>query len=592
MGKIDLVNLNASFTIERHLASLGLQYFVEQAGVDHDYKVYGCGMFRPGESYDGFVDAYSHGEMIGIIGMTIEEESLSLHEGSLRQLLGHILMRAPKIFMTDFTSAEWAPHYDIQGAAHGGHPAWLCPAETARDVWLLRDPYPMNVNDPPGIAEIEKGPVAIYDAYAKINDDHELANPDDTKLVGIVVTTLGDCIAGALMQLPTIIYPNVYGCKDAAPGGQKRIMNHPMIRFASRFGVSKEVVVADGQMHACFEALRKDEMTVVSKQLVEAAQIEAYATLEKMLPQPAPAEDEEQVTAALSVFGPAQERVVQPDGSGSPTLAFSWGAPEAESESGPQTPEMPKVISPGDPFDPATHYGRYYYADGPGMVYTAPDGEKARYNGPGHDWEGFDTVADIFKMIFPFKEDCATMVSLGCGFGYDVLRFKKKGWDAWGCDISETSVGQAPPGARDTIILGNICDKETQDKLPKAPNLVCTFDFWEHIYLDDIDVLLADLAKWMPKGSFMANIICTTGLGERDMTIKPGEGFTQENSWFLISGHLTGRRWHWWANKFYQHGLHARLDLSYMFQVSRTEDSAMSQALSWRPRNLLIVEKV
>jgi hypothetical protein len=252
---------------------------------------------------------------------------------------------------------------------------------------------------------------------------------------------------------------------------------------------------------------------------------------------------------------------------------------------------MPKVIKPGDPFSPATHYGEYYYSPGPGMVYTASDGSKQRYNGPGHDWEGFDTVADILRMVTKPDVDCPTMVSLGCGFGYDVLRFRQKGWDAWGCDISEWSVNQAPPTVKEKIVLGDICDQRIQQRLPKDPHMVCTFDFWEHIWEKDIDQLLADLAAWMPKGGFMANIICTTGRNEQDITVQPNDGFTLDNSWFLISGHVTGRRWHWWANRFNEHGLKPRLDLCHLFQVARTEDSALSQSMSWRPRNLLIVEK-
>jgi hypothetical protein len=460
-------------------------------------------------------------------------------------------MRSRKIFMTDFTSAEWAPHYDIQGATHGGHPAWLAPVKMVEHAWE-------NLSSQSHAGE------NIYD------------DPDDAnrKRIGIIAEDLGGCIAGALMQVPTIIVPNIgtMGFKQNAIG------NHPLVRFAQRFGVMKEVVIEKGQLGERIKALRNGETAMPSPQLVEAAKIEAYATMERMLPQPEPAADADQVTAALSIFGGAQERVVGPHGE--PT----------DPSSTPRTSGMPKVISPGDPFDPATHYGEYYYGDGPGMIYTNPAGEKVRYPGPGRDWEGFDTVADIFRMIFNFGEG-PTVVSLGCGFGSDVLRFCKRGWDAWGCDISEWSVNQAPVAIRDKIVLGNICHQNVQKMLPENPNLVCTFDFWEHIFLEDVDTLLADLGRWMKPGSFMANIICTTGRNEKDITIRPEDGFTLQNSWFLISGHVTGRRWHWWANKFHEHGFLARLDLSYLFQVARNEDAALSQSMSWRPRNLLIVER-
>jgi hypothetical protein len=582
---IELVNIYAKLTLERHLATNGLQYFVEQAGVEHDWKVYGCGMFRPGEAYAEFVEAYSKGEMLGIIGLTIEEDILAAHEGRLRQLLGQILMHAPKVYMTDFQSAEWAPHYDIQGASHGGHPAWLCPPNMVKKAW------------PENYCRIDlnkEEPIELIHSHENIINYAIFDHDESAEQLGIIARNLGGCIAGALLGWPTIIMPDIgaMGFKQNAMG------NHPLVRFAQRFNVGKEVVTEKGQLTACIEALKKGETVTATPQLVEAAKIEAYATLERMLPQPAPAEDAEQIDAALSVFGPTQERVVdsdgktvEPDDDGSPTVGFAWGAPASDESSGPSSAGLPKVINPGDPFDPSTHYGPYYYSDGPGMIYHQPDGTKTRYPGPGRDWEGFETVADILRLIFKFDIDTPTMVSLGCGFGSDVLRFRKKGWDAWGCDISEWSVNQAFPGAKDYIVLGDITKAKIQAKLPKNPHLVCSFDFWEHIYLDHIDALLGDLAAWMPKGSFTANIICTTGRGERDMTIRPGEGFTLENSWFLISGHVTGRRWHWWANRFHNHGFKVRTDLCHLFQVSRTEDSAMSQSMSWRARNLIIAER-
>lgn len=567
---INIVNLSSKAAIEKLLSLHGLSYFCKNASVDRDYKVYGCGAFVPGESYDEFVRAYSHGEMLGIIGLTIEEDILNAHEGGLRQELGRILMHAPKIFTTDAVSVEWAPHYDIQGARHGGHPAWLAGKAGAKAVLntIESTPICISASSPIELIRSIKSPELFT-----INDDGK-----PNKTIGIIAVDLGGCILGALLELPVIVMPDIttMGHKTNAVG------NHPMVRWAQRFNKSKDVVVEPGQLTACWEALMNGEVAFVDPRLVEAAAIEAYSTLEKMLPQPAAATDSNQIDDALAVFGSVQERVVEP--TGTPKVAFSYGKPPVAPTDG-----FPKVISHGDTFDPTTHYDQYYYGDGPGLLYQNAEGEKVRYSGPGRDWEGFDTVGDIFRMIFHIT--CPTLVSLGCGFGNDVKRFRRRGWDAWGCDISTWSVNQAEPEVRDYIILGNVMDRRVQEQLPKNPSIVCTFDFWEHIWTSDIDVLLQQLYEWMQPGSFMANIICTLGRHEKDITIHPGDCFTPQNSWFLISGHVTGRRWHWWANKFAEHGFEARLDKSYMFQVARSEDPAMSQALSWRARNLLIVER-
>jgi len=567
---IGIVNNRSNMNLERMLSMHGLNHFCEQSGFERDSKVYGCGSFVPGEAYDEFVTAYSHGEMLGIIGLTVDEEILAIHEASLRQALGHILMRAPKIFTTDFVSTEWAPHYDIQGARHGGHPAWLAGKEGVKASLNTVDFTPISISD--------KGPIEFI---RTIKNPELFVITDDgkpSKDIGIIAVDLGGCILAALLEVPLIVMPNI----DRMGYKQNAIGNHSMVRFAQRFNVMQNVVLEPGQLTACWEALMNGEVGLIDPRLVEAAKIEAYATLEKMIPQTVAWDDGNQIEDALAVFGSVQERVVGPCGStAKPSGLGKSSAPPADG--------MPKVINPGDPFSPATHYDKYYYADGPGIVYTSPDGSKMRYSGPGRDWEGFDTVADIFKMIFPLT--CQKLVSLGCGFGNDVRRFRRRGWDAWGCDLSTWSVEQSEPEVRAWIILGNIMDRSVQECLPKNPSIVYTFDFWEHIFLSDIDVLLQQLHKWMPQGSFMANIICTTGRNEKDMTVHPDDGFTMENSWFLVAGHVTGRRWHWWANKFSEHGFEARLDLGYMFQVARSEDAAMSQSMSWRPRNLLIVER-
>lgn len=553
---ISIVNSAVNLTLERMLAMYGMEHFCIQTGTKRNFKVYGCGVFVPGEAYDGFVNAYSNGELLGVIGLTIEEQSLNAHEGTLRQQLGQILMRAPKIFTTDQVSSEWAPHYDIQYAQHGGHPAWLADSVYVKRSIKERSGVFLDVDN---LADIQS--MLQHTEYIVIHDGGET--------IGAIATTLGACIAAALLEVPVIIAPDNSGMghKSNAVG------NHPLVRFANRFNVSVNVAIELSDLKVLLDKMKNGQLRYADSKLVEAAKIEAYSTLEKMVPQQTDNKSN-QIDDALAVFGTISERVVESPNSNAPVASTG-----------------PKIINHGDPFDPSTHYDKYYYGDGPGLIYHDANGNKARYSGPGRDWEGFDTVADIFSMIFPVESGRKTLVSLGCGFGNDVKRFRRHGWDAWGCDISTWSVGAAEPEVKDFIILGNVMDRRVQEQLPESPSVVCTFDFWEHIFLRDIDTLLQQLYFWMPPGSCMANIICTLGRQEKDITINPGDCFTAQNSWFLISGHVTGRRWHWWANKFSEHGFKPDMEKSYMFQVARSEDPSMSQALSWRARNLLIVTR-
>lgn len=560
---IELINVHAGLNIERELASHGLASFSKDNGIEQKFQAYGCGSFVPGECYDRFVTAYSTGELLGIVGMTVEEDILACHPAELRSLLGQVLGYSPNIFTTDQTSAEWALHYSMH-ASHGGHPAWLASAEVATKAVERtgRNADLLFVDGASGSAEAEA--VFANEAY-------------DIWCVGSVdiwvVRDLGAAIAAALLHIPCIYCPKV---RDL---GYKKnfLVNHHLTRFATRFGMRSQMAMDIGQLRVLIE--NTANLVPVDLALVESAKIEAIVTLQRMIPQVADA-SRDQVHDALSVFAVTSERVVNP--SGGESMNFAGPAVRGA---------MPKELVLGSVFDPTTHYDEYYYGDGPGLVYSDPSGNKVRYPGPARDWEGFDVVAQIFKIVFE-KDQCdsCSILSLGCGFGYDVLRFCRAGWNAYGMDISKWSTSQAPVEVKDKILCRNILDDDAFAGLPGF-DVVCSFDFWEHIWLRDIDDLLERLYDVMIPGSFMANIICTRTVAEKDWTMRQGVKFSKENSWLLASGHVTIRRWMWWANKFVEHGFKVRNDLAYEFQVARTENPLMCQSMSWRAKNLLIVER-
>jgi SAM-dependent methyltransferase len=374
-----------------------------------------------------------------------------------------------------------------------------------------------------------------------------------------VVRDLGEAIWGAIYGAPCIYYIELGQMNDA-------VNRHPLMRFATKFNVRDNVAFGKEELDKKLEMIK--ELPAVSKELVEAERVFATNTLKKMFAKEEQTDDE--VGRALSeAFGESMERK---------SAIFSGS-------------NSPRVLKVGQKFDPATHYDKDYYQEGNGLLYTKPDGAQELYRGPSRDWHGFDVVAKIMQIIAKGKFP-GPLLSLGCGYGNDVRRFVEQGWDAHGVDISEDAVAGAHESVKGRIILADILDAEMLEKLPaKQFPVVVSWDFWEHIWLEDVERLLRAVYEITAPGGMFFNIICTRGVAEQDWTIRKGDTFTQQNSWLLCSGHVTIRRWAWWAKMFIKCGFQICNDLAYLFQVARTEDPGLSQGMSWRARNLLVAGK-
>lgn len=258
-----------------------------------------------------------------------------------------------------------------------------------------------------------------------------------------------------------------------------------------------------------------------------------------------------------------------------------------EQSLGERKANMPRELKLGAVFDPATHYTKEYFGGEAGLVYTDPQGQKKLYHGPAMDWGGFDHVAKMLRVVLPVGKD-ARHVDLGCGAGNVVRRMQAQGWRSHGLDISSDAIAAAHPDVREKLVCADVTKLPPEES--GAYDVVTAFDFLEHIYLRDVEAMVRGIKGLLKPKGLGVFIICTRGDGEQDWTIEPGATFTTANSWLLASGHVTIRRWAWWAKTFVEQGFRLRSDLAYLFQVLRDEDPVMHSADSWRCRNLLIVE--
>ena len=201
-------------------------------------------------------------------------------------------------------------------------------------------------------------------------------------------------------------------------------------------------------------------------------------------------------------------------------------------------------------------------------------------------------MADIVTRALPKR---GRYLSLGCGTGDDVLQFLQAGWNAYGVDLSDNAVRNADDRLREQgrVICADVLDaKACRQLLPHQQfDLITTFDFWEHIWLGDIDPLAKRVQELLAPGGLHFNIICTRGKQEQDWTISPGDCFTQKNSWLLVSGHVTIRPWVWWLQRFRKLGFIPRLDIAYLFQLERHAIPALLDAKSWDLRHTVVVGK-
>ena len=575
--------INPINALERALTQQGLDTI--DCG-EADLAVYGGGLWTPGEAYDKLLAAKRNGSYLGVVGMTVPEDILASDIAEDRMNLGHVLLRASKAnaqgewatypaFVADSISQGYMGHFACN-AEVGGHPAWLASEidSACFDADLLNIPAEWLQSD-------AVAPVPALDDVSCCYTDGE---PDDG--VGLFAYgELGPAIAAALLGLPCILYIPV---EDGGVHAD-RAARHPLMRFANEFNVRNCVALTKTELEDRLQ--RIEEMPVVPQHLVDEAKAKARETLLKMLPPVAKRNSPTALTDVAGAIATALGATVEEEEDmqghmGKRILPSS--APSANSGYG------PVEIPVGTPFDPTTHYGPDYYAEGRGYLYTQPDGTKQIYHGPGHQWGGFETVAKTLSHILPKK---GHYLSLGCGTGDDVRRFAAEGWDVYGIDLSESAIAEgntAYPQVAGRLICGDVLDPASLQGIdPKGAgfDLITSFDFWEHIWLKDTIALQRRVLELLKPGGVHFNIVCTRSKLEQDWTIKQGDCFTKENSWLLVSGHVTMRTWYWWMRRFANNGFVPRTDVGYLFQMERKDDPNLVKAESWDLRHTVVVGK-
>lgn len=155
-------------------------------------------------------------------------------------------------------------------------------------------------------------------------------------------------------------------------------------------------------------------------------------------------------------------------------------------------------------------------------------------------WEDLaHTVKEVFA-IHDKRDHSGEIhaIDIGCAKGYLVRHLRRRGFDAWGEDISEYAIGNAPDDTREFLRLYDLTSLDPSFFGTEAFNLALCFETMEHIPEPNVDQALTNIFNMLEPGAQVLFTICTDK--------QPG--------WDSDPTHVTIRSREWWDARLTQNG--------------------------------------
>jgi len=248
------------------------------------------------------------------------------------------------------------------------------------------------------------------------------------------------------------------------------------------------------------------------------------------------------------------------------------------------------------------YYDHYYFSDSKGKKFRSIDCKEQRwgYQNPTGEWHGCGPIVKAWNEIFNLSK-CNTehglckALDVGCGRGQFVAYMRDIGIEAWGFDFSEWAISNLYPR----------CDKgwvrvhDATQKWPYGDNafdLVLALDFFEHIYLEDINFILDEIYRVAKKWIFLQ--IATIGGGsgsgihEKGYIIKKGEGVPIELEGMAVAGHVTVQPKDFWIVKLKSRDEDNRWKLRDDLVQDFIKKVPAEVISNWVKNTLIILEKI
>lgn len=235
------------------------------------------------------------------------------------------------------------------------------------------------------------------------------------------------------------------------------------------------------------------------------------------------------------------------------------------------------------------HYDDAYFTGK--KTFTAADGTTQTYHGPSLTWDGFDAVADALRLVLGGE----SLLDIGCSAGDLARRLQRRGFDAYGCDISNYAVAHAVPEMKGKLAVADITDRpanlyafHNHVQLPDQYDAVIATDLLEHLYEEDLDATL----QWMIAKSrrWLFFLVATAAFDKDVFVAKKGMPIPPEFEATAVSGHVNVRTWKYWVKKFRDQGVDIRYDLMYLFQMQREMSPAWRDTMGWNMHCTFVLE--
>lgn len=252
----------------------------------------------------------------------------------------------------------------------------------------------------------------------------------------------------------------------------------------------------------------------------------------------------------------------------------------------------------------SNYYDDLYFSDLKGKAFKRPDGsiDHWGYKNEKAEWLGCGPIVKTWKDIFNLSK-CNTdsglckSLDIGCGRGTFVAYMRDIGVEAWGFDFSKWAVENRYPRCEN----GWIRVHDATQGWPygdKAFDFVFALDFFEHVYIEDINFIVKEIYRVSKKWIFLQ--IATIGGGsgssihEKSYTIKKGETIPIELEGMAVAGHVTVQNQSYWIERLCMLGEREwvlRDDLVDLFvkKVNQIDPMVLN---NWTKNLMLILERV
>jgi SAM-dependent methyltransferase len=240
-----------------------------------------------------------------------------------------------------------------------------------------------------------------------------------------------------------------------------------------------------------------------------------------------------------------------------------------------------------DVFDASWYDEEYFVGRKGGKRFRRPNGSTAQWSYYNKDgwWEGCRPIAKAWKTMFNPKN----MLDVGAGRGSFIVAAREVGIEAEGFDFSKWGVSNPCPGCRREWL--KLHDATKPWPYPdKSFDLVVALDFFEHIYLDDLQFVIDEMYRVARKWVFLQIAVVGGGSGygrhERGYTLKRGEPIPAELEANAVAGHVTVCQADWWLDRLDRDNVLFRRDLVEYFKALVPQEVIRN----WINNLILVVE--